>query len=123
MILDKNVHLVFWYNRRLQTTFRNIDVPEEQGSDDQVLSLFILYKCCKHIMYIKKHTPLMTYCVFFHCKIFLMFLPNTNQNCVSISVKVVRRRFQVRPPKSNKKPVFCISSLITQRQKIMCIFF
>ena len=36
-------------------------------------------------------------------------MPNTNQNCVLISPKVVRRRFQVPPPKSNEKPVFCIS--------------
>jgi hypothetical protein len=36
-------------------------------------------------------------------------MPNTNQNCVLISPKVVRRHFQVPPPKSNEKPVFCIS--------------
>ncbi len=36
-------------------------------------------------------------------------MPNRNQNCVLISPKVVHRRFQVPPPKSNEKPVFCIS--------------
>jgi hypothetical protein len=33
-------------------------------------------------------------------------MPNTSQNCVSITAKVVCRRFQVPPPKSNEKPVF-----------------
>jgi hypothetical protein len=50
-------------------------------------------------------------------------MPNTNQNCVLISAKVVRRRFQVPPPKSNEKPVFCISQLVTQRQKKIWNFF
>jgi hypothetical protein len=51
-------------------TFRNIDVSEEQGSDDQVLSLLMLYKCFKHIMYINKHTLLVTCCVFSNFKFF-----------------------------------------------------
>jgi hypothetical protein len=36
---------------------------------------------------------------------FLLQIPmlNTNQNCVSISAKDVRCRFQVPPPKSNAK--------------------
>ncbi len=33
-------------------------------------SLFMLYKCCKYIMYMNKHTPLMPCCVFSHFKIF-----------------------------------------------------
>ncbi len=42
----EKVHLVFWHNRRLQKTFHASqaeDVPQEQGPDDQVLSLFMLY--------------------------------------------------------------------------------
>jgi len=72
----EKVHLVFWYNRRLQTTFHASqaeDVPQEQGPDDQVFSLFMLCKCCKHIMYINKHSPLIPCCVFLHFKIFERF--------------------------------------------------
>ncbi len=103
------------------------DVPEEQGSDDQVLSLFLLYKCFKHIMYINKHTPLMTWCVFSHFKLFKMFLllvivgvifwPNyfttdayakyQSELCIHIG-EIVCCRCQVPLQKSNEKPVFSI---------------
>ncbi len=49
------------------------DVPQEQAPDEEQ-SLFMLYKCCKHIMYINKHTLLMPCCVFSHFRIFLTFL-------------------------------------------------
>ncbi len=51
-------------------------------------------------------------------------MPNTNQNCVSISAKVVRRRFQVPPPKSNEKPVFShILACQSNTKKSLNFFF
>jgi hypothetical protein len=50
-------------------------------------------------------------------------MPFRNQNCVSILPKVVRRRFQVPPPKSNEKTSVLYILAYNSKKKIMLNFF
>ena len=131
-IFLEKLHLVFWYNRRIQTTFRYLSktwnllfctvYSLEKESRDSVCTL-VCYKESKFTHLISVVSPKF-FAIMFRGKqfdvgekttIMTLFtegvapMPNTNQNCVLISPKVVHRRFQVPPPKSNEKPVFCIS--------------